>query len=187
MNVKADLLALAGSPNPIFTAINRCLARAGASITREDALVLAERRTEILADVERVEFGTPAVVAIAEAVATSPCLPHNGVAKVLAGLQDAFYALRDELPIDVPDEEIVEALRNCLEEVSDASEIKAMPSDELMSYSKKYMHALDAEREVKYRIVDDDGRAYTFDPDEWDYDECADGWDGERWADAWDD
>ena len=73
--------------------------------------MLAARRTRRLADLERVEFGTPAVVTIAEAVAGSPRLTQRDAAETLANLQDAFYSIREELPAEVPDEEIAEALR----------------------------------------------------------------------------
>ena len=147
--------------------------------------MLAKRRTEALVESERVEFGTPAVVEVAACVAGSPCLSQTNVAEVLAELQDAFYAIRGELPVDVPDEEIAEALRGCLDAWGDAAEVASMPADEVMRSSAEYMRMAAAKDCGEYRIVDDEGRAYTFDPAEWDYDERADGWDGEGWADDW--
>ena len=149
--------------------------------------MLAQRRMESLTTVERVEFGTPATVAIAEAIEGSPCLTQNNVAATLACLQDVFYELRDELPIDVPDAEIIEVLRGCFDELGDAAEVAAMPAEELMAYSEEYLRAQNEERWTEYRIVDDEGHAYSYDPAEWDYDETAPGWDGESWADDWDD
>ena len=70
--------------------------------------MLAERRVESLAETERIEFGPPAVAAIAKAIASSPFLMQDNLADVLVELQDAFYAFRDELTVDVPDAEIVE-------------------------------------------------------------------------------
>ena len=185
MDARAALFVFAGSPDQTLTRVNRRLASAGVSLTHEDALVLAERRAQSLAALERVEFGTPAVVTIAEAVAGSPRLTQRDAARTLASLQDAFYNLRDELSIEVPDEEIAEALRACLDELGSADEVAAMPTDEVMAHSKEYVQALNVEREAEYRIVDEEGHAYTFDPAEWDYDETAPGWDGERWADDW--
>lgn len=187
MDANTALFVLAGTPDRTLAAINERLAKSGVSLTREDALMLAARRTQSLADLERVEFGTPAVVTIAEAVAGSPRLTQSDAAETLAHLQDAFYSIREELPAEVPDEEIAEALRACLDELGDPDEVAAMPSDEVIAHSEEYMQALDAEREEEYRIVDDEGHSYTFDPSEWDYDETAPGWDGERWADDWDD
>jgi hypothetical protein len=104
-----------GGGGTMLAAVNEHLAVAGLSITREDALMLAERRVESLAETERIEFGPPAVAAIAKAIASSPFLMQDNLADVLAELQDAFYALRDELPVDVPDAEIVEALGDCFD------------------------------------------------------------------------
>ena len=96
--------------------INGHLAVAGLSITREDVLRLAEQRAELLAEVERVEFGAPVAANIAETIAGSPFLMQDNIADSLAGLQAVFYTLRDELPVDVPDDEIVDALRACFDE-----------------------------------------------------------------------
>lgn len=52
-----------------------------------------------------------------------------------------------------------------------------------MRHSEEYARATEIENACEYRIVDDEGRIYAFDPTEWDYDEQANGWDGERWAD----
>ena len=146
--------------------------------------MLAERRAESLAEVERVEFGAPAVVAIAEAVATSPFLVKDGAAETLAELQDAFYALRDELPVDVPDDEIVEALRGCFDACEgDADQVAALQAEEVIAFAEESLISPEAAERDEYRIVDDDGRAYVFKLGEWDYDETADGWDGERWSD----
>ena len=186
MDAKTHLFLSAEGSAPTLTALERSLAGAGISLTREDSLMLAARRTESLASLERVEFGTPAIVAIAKAVGDSPHLTQKNAAASLALLQDAFYSLRDELPIDVPDDEIVEALQGCLDELGDAAEVAAIPTDELMAYSKEYVQALEAEHEDGYRIVDDEGRVYAFDSNEWAYDETSPGWEGERWADDWD-
>ena len=172
----------------MLAAVNEHLAVAGLSITREDALMLAERRVESLAETERIEFGPPAVAAIAKAIASSPFLMHDDAADVFVGLQDASYSLRDELPVDVPDAEIAEALRGCFgTHEGDAAKVAALPKEEVMTFSEEYRLARDSEDRGTYRIVDDEGRVYTFDPTEWDYDEQADGWDGEGWSDDWDD
>ncbi len=173
----------ARSAKTMLAEVNRRLAAGRLSITREDAQMLAEHRAEALADAERVEFGAPAVVELAEAIAGSTRLSQTNVAEVLAELQGAFYAIRHELPVDVPDEEIAEALRGCLDAWGDAVEVASIPTDEVMRFSAEYMRMAEAEACGEYRIVDDEGHAYTFDPAEWDYDEQADGWDGERWVD----
>ncbi len=167
--------------------VNKRLAVGGVSITAEDAQMLSARRTEALSNTERAEFGQPAIVGIAEVVATSPYLSQGNAASMLADLQDAFYALRDELSIDVPDAEIAEALRGCLDAWGDASMVASISTEEVMSHSAEYVRSTEAEGFDAYRITDDEGRVYTYDPAKWDYDEQSDGWDGERWADDWDD
>ncbi len=179
--------ARANSMSSPLEEVNERLAAGGLSVSREDVRMLAERREEALAEAERVEFGTLAIMAVTEAVATSPCLSQERVARDLAELQDAFYAIRDELPADVPDAEIAEALRGCLDAWGDAAEVAALPAEEVMRYSGEYVRTAEAESLGEYRIIDDEGRAYAFDPAEWDYDELSDGWDGEGWADDWDD
>ena len=62
----------AGVAESMFAKVNGRLTASGFSITREDVLMLAERRAEALAETERVEFGTPAVVEVAEALVGSP-------------------------------------------------------------------------------------------------------------------
>jgi hypothetical protein len=78
------LLVGAGEAGAIYAEVNGRLAKAGVSITREDARALAELRGEILAGLGRVEFGGPAVVVLAEALACSPTLGQDGVFDTLA-------------------------------------------------------------------------------------------------------
>ena len=167
--------------------VNRRLAIGNLSISREDVRMLSKRRAEALAEAERVEFGTPAIVGIAEATATSPHLSQNDIARDLAKLQDAFYAIRDELPADIPDAEITEALRGCLDEWGDVTTVASLPAEEVMKFSSEYVRTAETEASEAYRIADDEGHAYVFEPADWDYDELADGWNGERWTDDWDD
>lgn len=188
MNTPMGFLALRGATaSTVLSAINKRLAASSFTITPDDARRLAERRAEALAETERVEFGIPAVVTIAEAIATSPWLTQDNVAETLADLSDSFYLLRNELPATVPDAEIAEALRGCLDAWGSAAEVASLSPEEVMAFSPAYLQAIEAERGEAYRIVDDEGRAYVFDSDEWNYDEQADGWDGERWADDWND
>lgn len=170
----------------VLAKVNERLAVGGLSITRGDALMLAQRRSETLAELERIEFGTPAIVAVAEAVASSPCMTQNNVADSLAKLQDAFYEARDGLSINVSDAQIALALRRCLDEWGDADDVASMHPDELLAFCDECVQ--EQERAgSEYVISDDEGRVYAFDPAESEYDEYAAGWDGEGWADEWND
>lgn len=187
MEGSLDLLYPMEAGDAVCVHLMATLAASGVTISREDAMALARWREDTLSELERLEFGRPAVLSLAETLAGSPYLEDADAAVTLWRLQDGFYALRDELPIDVPDSEIVEALVGCLDETGDAAEVVAMPADELMAHSVDYVRACEAEEAGAYRIVDDEGRAYSFEPADWEYDEFAPGWDGERWADDWDD
>ena len=118
----------------VVSQVNERLAVGGLSITREDALMLAQRRLETLAEIERVEFGVPAIVAVAEAVADSPCIAQGNVVDSLAKLQDAFYAARDGLSVSVSDAQVAQALRCCLDEWGDAADVGSMLPGEVLAY-----------------------------------------------------
>lgn len=172
----------------IMQEVNDRLAAGDLFVTHEESRQLARRRAESLAATDRVEFGTPAVVGIAEAVATSPHLEQKELLETLSDLQETFYELRADLEVDVPDTEILEALRSCFDACGgDASEVASMPTGEIMAFSEDYCQALEYENAASYRISDVEGRIYAFDPAQWSYDEQSCGWDGERWDDDWDD
>lgn len=184
-----DMAAWPAVVNRIYLldAINEKLGARGLSISAEDALALAKQRAELLDETERIEFGTPAVIALADTVATSPSLSREHLGRDLAALQAVFYRLRDELPTDVPDSEIYDALRGSLDASGEVDAIAELETDEVMCHSIDYLRALDAEPVSGYRIADERGHVYTFNEREWEYDEQADGWDGERWIDDWND
>ena len=121
----------------------------------------------------------------ARELANSNILQCADAASVLTALQALFYQTRDELPTEVPDEEIIEALTNCYMDQGDAIDVAKIPTGELMAHSRAYRKAQEETERSSYSITDDTGRAYAFDPAEWDYDETAAGWDGERWDSCW--
>lgn len=178
-------------PDPAFgadslrSAINAQLAPAGIVITREEARELAERRVQCLNEIERIEFGVPAISLIAQELAESGALANANLAQTLATLQDCFYLIRDELPVDVPDREIAEALAATFIEQGDAADVAKTPTEGTMAHSKSYRQAQEETERSGHRITDDEGRTYTFDPAKWEYDETAPGWDGEKWGGDW--
>ena len=166
-------------------AINQQLAPAKIAITRQEARQLAKQREQCLFEAERIEFGAPAVTLIARELAESNTLANTNVASTLAALQDCFYQTRDELSVDVPDDEIIEALVGCFIEQGEAADVAKTSVEEIMAYSKSYRQAQKEAKQSNYCITDDEGRVHTFDPGEWEYDENAPGWDGEEWAGDW--
>lgn len=165
------------------TIINSHLASAGITITASEAADLAIHRDLCLRDNERIEFGTPTVVTIARELVLSPCLEARNAADTLTRLQEVFYRTRDELAIEVPDSEIIEAVCHCFDELGSAFDVATLPTEELMTFSKTYRQAQESTEEACYCLTDDTGRTYTFGPTEWDYDETAPGWNGEKWDD----
>lgn len=167
--------------------INRGLGAGGLCVTSEEARLIADSRAKMLSEVERVEFGTPAIVPIVEAVVTSPYLSHGCLADDLIELQGVFYRVRDELAAEVPDVETIDALRGCLDACGGVNLVASLDTEEIMRYSEDYTSAADSVAGDGYRLVDDGGRVYVFNEDEWAYGEQAAGWDGERWTDDWND
>lgn len=166
--------------------VNGKLAAGGLSLSNEELRALVERRDEVLAETGRVEFGKPSIVALAEAFAQSPVLLQGNLVHDLSELLFIFYELRSELPVDVPDAEIIEALRSCFDECADTESIAAMPAEDVMQFSNEYRQDVSAECDADYRITDEEGRVYTFSEAEWEYDEYSSGWEGEGWSDDFD-
>lgn len=166
-------------------AINQQLAPVEIAITRQEARQLAKQREQCLFEAERIEFGAPAVALIARELAESDALANTNVASTLASLQDSFYQTRDELPVDVPDGEIIEALIGCFIEQGDAADVAKTSVEEIMAHSRSYQQAQIEAEQSNYRITDDEGRVYMFEPKEWEYDETAPGRNGEEWAGDW--
>lgn len=166
-------------------AINRQLAPAEIAITHQEACQLAKQREQCLFEADRIEFGVPAVALIAWELAESDALANTNVASTLGALQECFYQTRDELPVDVPDGEIVEALIGCFIEQGDAADVAKTSVEEIMAHSRSYRQAQKEAEQSDYRITDDEGRVHMFEPKEWKYDETAPGWNGEEWAGDW--
>lgn len=187
MSVDDWLLALPDAGNSsVVSRVNSKLALGGLSLSDDEIQALAEHRAEVLAETGRVEFGEPVIVSLAQAFAQSPALLQGNLFRDLLELLSAFYELRSELPVGVPDAEIIEALRNCFDECADVEAIAAIPAEEVMRFSREYRQDVAAERDADYRITDDEGRVYAFNEFEWEYDEYVSGWEGEGWSDDFD-
>jgi hypothetical protein len=64
-----------------------------------------------LGSLGRVELGGGVLSVIVEAFADSPYLEQNCLAEQLGTIQDAFYELRDQVPVGVADTHVAAALR----------------------------------------------------------------------------
>jgi hypothetical protein len=114
-----DMLAfLGGAGSGLSPAAQTDLARAGLLLDEKDLRALDQRRRAALGSLERVELGGGALSVIVEAFADSPYLEQDRLAEQLGAIQDAFYELRDQVPVGVTDARVEVALR----ETFDASQ-----------------------------------------------------------------
>jgi hypothetical protein len=114
-----DMLAfLGGAGSGLSRAAQTDLARAGLSLDEKDLRVLDQRRRTSLGSLCRVELGGSALSVIVETFADSPYLEQDRLAEQLGAIQDAFYELRDQVPVGVADARVAAALR----EVFDAAQ-----------------------------------------------------------------
>lgn len=156
------------------------LATGGVALSAAQWRELRDRRDELLCEVGRIELGAGAYVHIACEFADSPLLVAPAAFDLLAELQEAFYFLRADLPGDVSDDEIYDALREAFDGEAGGDAVRAA------ELCRETLGREDAAPEGEYTIVDDEGRVYRFDPAEWHDDITACGWDGERWGDELD-
>ena len=114
-----DTLAfLGGAGSGLSPAAQTDLARARLSLDEKGLRVLDQRRRASLGSLGRVELGGGALSVIVEAFADSPYLEQDRLAEQLGAIQDAFYELRDQVPVGVADARVAAALR----EVFDAAQ-----------------------------------------------------------------
>lgn len=107
-----DMLAfLGGAGSGLSRARQTDLARAGLSLDKKDLRALDQRRRTSLGSLCRVELGGGALSVIVEAFADSPYLEQDRLAEQLGAIQDAFYELRDQVPVGVADARVAAAQR----------------------------------------------------------------------------
>ena len=186
-----DVLEFAGATAPALSGQSRAaLAKQGLSLTQGQLASIDAARREVLAACERVEYAAGAVDVLALAFAGSPYLGQGDMGEVLAEVMGVFYDVREDVPIDVPDDEVLAALRQAFDAVGGDVEAIDAPAiaGELMARELRAAYETGnrdddaADAPGVYRIADDTGRVYCWSLD-WEYDEFAPGWDGERWAD----
>lgn len=186
-----DVLEFAGATVLALSGQSRAaLAKQGLSLTQGQLASIDAARREALAACERVECAAGAVDALVLAFAGSPYLGQGDVGEVLAEVVGVFYDVREDVPIDVPDDEVLAALQRAFDTVGGDVEAIDAPAiaGELMARELRAACEMGnrdddvADASGVYRIADDTGRVYCWLLD-WEYDEFAPGWDGERWAD----
>lgn len=111
-----DMLAfLGGAGSGLSRAAQTDLARAGLSLDEKDLRALDQRRRTSLGSLCRVELGGGALSVIVEAFADSSYLEQDRLAEQLGAIQDAFYELRDQVPVGVADARVAAALREAFD------------------------------------------------------------------------
>ncbi|MGN0078475.1 MAG: DUF6323 family protein [Coriobacteriales bacterium] len=162
----------------------------GLGISQAELEQLAQARCEALAQSGRIEFGSPALLTIAEAFTSSPFLEREHSAEQLEALQAVFYSARADVPSSIPDDELVDGMRAAFDGCcgGDLDALAALSAQELLSLASTSCFDNDDDDpepvlDGPYSITDDEGRTYTWDPDAWHDDIYASGWHGERWDD----
>ena len=173
-----DVFGVVGATAPALSGQSRAaLAKQGLSLTQGQLANIDAARRE-------------AVDALVLAFAGSPYLGQCDVGEVLAEVMGVFYDVREDVPIDAPDDEVLAALRRAFATVGGDVEAIDAPAiaGELMARELRAACEMGnrdddvADASGVYRIADDTGRVYCWLLD-WEYDEFAPGWDGERRAD----
>ena len=146
---------------------------AGCNLSNREVEEVVRTEAACLAESGRICFGEGVSARLIRAFSDSAYFTGNA-ANTLMDLVESFYELRDDLPAQVTDQEIVEALRDCFdgEAAGDVGLALSLSKDSLSS----------CEGMRAYEIADEDGLLYRWDPDEWLDDVTADGWYGERWG-----
>lgn len=146
---------------------------AGCNLSNREVEEVVRTEAACLTESGRICFGEGVPARLIRAFSDSAYFAGD-VANTLMDLVESFYEMRDDLPAQVTDQEIVEALREYFdgEAAGDVGLAFSLSKDSLSS----------CEGIPAYEIADEGGLLYRWDPDEWLDDVTADGWYGERWG-----
>lgn len=92
-------------------ATNELTANYGLILTRTQAVELSLRRKEALRSTDRIEFGESILPKLVRAFCDSPYLMLQNYAETLAELQEAFYYFKNESLDRIPDDELIEHMK----------------------------------------------------------------------------
>ena len=163
----------------------QALAQSGLSIAPETLASLVKTENEALLDAGRLAVGPSAVPQLVSEFAASPHLNQTDAAQTLADLLEAFCQLRSELPVHVPDQEILDELRHAFdgeasgdaslalyvaqEELKDSAWLQVQPAawsqvqpaEQPAGLAAQTCSPQDMDSVLdSYEIVDDQGRAW---------------------------
>ena len=161
------LQALGSSGGALGSTARKALSEAGLALTEAQLAALTHTEREALRQAERVSFGPGALDALVTEFASSHYLQRESAGACMEQLLLAFYELR--------------ALKYAFDgEAAGSAELAASLAAEALSTGEGGNEG----ELAAYELVDDEGRVYRWDPDEWHDDITADGWMGERWEDS---
>lgn len=176
------LQALGSGCGALSGTARKALSEAGLALTGAQLAALAHTEREALAQAERVSFGPGALDALVTEFASSHYLQRESAGACMEELLLAFYELREDFPASTSDQEIVQALKHAFDgEAAGSAELAAPLAAEALSAGEGGNEG----ELAAYELVDDEGRVYRWDPDEWHDDITAEGWLGERWEDSY--
>lgn len=113
--------------------------RYGLVLTEEQMGGLARRRVDALRATGRVEFGRGVLLELVSAFCDSPYLSQEAYEETLAELQDAFYRLKEESNEQLPDQELIDAMRYAFDNEAHGSTdyVGDMPASRLVAIAAK--------------------------------------------------
>lgn len=122
--------------------LNDYTAQYGIVLSEKDCTDIAECRSELLTENERIEIGTGAVKRIIEEFCDSGYVNQQNFTDTVEGLLECFYAIKTETEDRIDDESVLNFLKNVFENDAggDVSKIYMCPAfDEFIAYGKNYV------------------------------------------------
>ena len=93
----------------------------GLALTEEQMSGLMHRRVEALRATGRVEFGRGVLTEIVTSFCDSPYLVQDTLENDLADIQDAFYRLKEDSEEELPDQDLIDAMKHAFDTEANGS------------------------------------------------------------------
>lgn len=110
---KSEQVALANT----LEDCNTYSAQFGLVLTEQQMLTLWNERKVVLKNAGRIEFGKPVFEKLVLAFASSPYIDKKNYESTLSALQEIFYNFKTEARELITDDELIEKMRYCFNEV----------------------------------------------------------------------
>lgn len=83
----------------------------GLTLSKEDLTEIVARQRETLKELQRIEFGSGPLENIITTFCDSPYLSPDSLSDTLGSLQEIFYELKDASNNEIPDDDLIDAMR----------------------------------------------------------------------------